>query len=168
MTLLIIPSILILALLFTRLLHPLSMGLTLLLQTVMISLSAGMTTYSFWFSYILFLIFLGGMLVLFIYVASLASNEVFSFSLLTFMLYLSMFFLLTIMCFILDPLLTSHSLNLPPSSINNNTSTPIIVSWIYSMNSMYFTLFIILYLLLTLIVVVKITSIFKGPLRLSM
>nr|YP_009045922.1 NADH dehydrogenase subunit 6 [Myomenippe fornasinii]CDR98405.1 NADH dehydrogenase subunit 6 [Myomenippe fornasinii] len=165
MTLLIIPSILILSLLFTRLIHPLSMGLTLLTQTVMISLSSGMTTYSFWFSYILFLIFLGGMLVLFIYVASLASNETFSFSLLTFSFYFSLFFLLTMMCLFTDPVLTPHSSDISPSSYFTSSSTPFIVSWIYS--NMYFTLFIVLYLLLTLIVVVKITSIFKGPLRLS-
>nr|YP_214832.1 NADH dehydrogenase subunit 6 [Pseudocarcinus gigas]AAT52160.1 NADH dehydrogenase subunit 6 [Pseudocarcinus gigas] len=167
MILLIIPIVLILSFLFTRLTHPLSMGLTLLIQTIMISLSTGMSTHSFWFSYILFLIFLGGMLVLFIYVASLASNEFFVFSLMTFTFYLFSFFFLTMICLLLDPILTPHLSLLPTSSINTFTSTPFITSWIYSNTSMYFTLFIILYLLLTLIVVVKITNLFKGPLRLS-
>nr|YP_003359520.1 NADH dehydrogenase subunit 6 [Gandalfus yunohana]ACC62354.1 NADH dehydrogenase subunit 6 [Gandalfus yunohana] len=167
MTLLTIPIILILSFLFSRLSHPLSMGLTLLLQTTMISLSVGISTYSFWFSYILFMIFLGGMLVLFIYVASLASNEFFSFSLSTFMFYFLTLLIFTIMCFYLDPILVSNYSSLPSSSLCLQMSTIKIVSWIYSNTMMSFTLFIVMYLLLTLIVVVKITNLFKGPLRLS-
>nr|YP_007474236.1 NADH dehydrogenase subunit 6 [Austinograea rodriguezensis]AEX32626.1 NADH dehydrogenase subunit 6 [Austinograea rodriguezensis] len=167
MTLLTIPIILILSFLFSRLSHPLSMGLTLLLQTVMISLSVGISTYSFWFSYILFMIFLGGMLVLFIYVASLASNEFFVFSSLTFALYSIIFLVLTFTFIFLDPILISNFSCLPPSSLYSQLSTVTITSWIYSNTSMNFTLFIVIYLLLTLIVVVKITNLFKGPLRLS-
>ena len=50
------------------------MGLTLLIQTILVSIISGLITKTFWFSYILFLVFLGGILVLFIYVTSLASN----------------------------------------------------------------------------------------------
>nr|YP_009864988.1 NADH dehydrogenase subunit 6 [Daldorfia horrida]QKE42626.1 NADH dehydrogenase subunit 6 [Daldorfia horrida] len=166
MTLLTIPTILTLSFLFTRLTHPLSMGLTLLLQTIVISLSTGIHTYSFWFSYILFMIFLGGMLVLFIYVASLASNEFFSFSFLTFISYLLLSFSLTLTFLFMDPLLMIHPSSLPTSSYNISLSTPFIISWIYSNSSMYFTLFMVLYLLITLIVIVKIVNLFKGPLRL--
>merc|ERR1712221_33590 len=71
------PLITALSLFFTRLSHPLAIGLALLSQTILICLITGLSSSSFWFSYILFLIFLGGMLVLFIYVTSLASNEIF-------------------------------------------------------------------------------------------
>ena len=167
MTLLTIPIILTLSFLFTRLSHPLSLGVTLLLQTVFISLTAGISTHSFWFSYILFIIFLGGILVLFIYVASLASNEIFSFSLITFLAYTSTIFFLTIIFLFLDPLSTPNSSSLPISSINSLVSTPIVIRWIYNYSSIRFTLFIIRYLLLTLVVIVKIVNLFKGPLRLS-
>nr|YP_002808493.1 NADH dehydrogenase subunit 6 [Scylla tranquebarica]ACO07200.1 NADH dehydrogenase subunit 6 [Scylla tranquebarica] len=167
MNLLFIPLILILSLLFTRLLHPLSMGLTLLIQTILISLSAGLMTYTYWFSYILFMIFLGGMLVLFIYVTSLASNESFSFSYSSFFssIFLVLFFFPLFIFF--DPLINEIMTNLPISSLTFYSSNVFIISWIYSTNLMNFTLFIILYLLLTLIVVVKISNLFKGPLRLS-
>jgi NADH-ubiquinone oxidoreductase chain 6 len=56
------------------------MGLVLLIQTLIVALLTGVLASSFWFSYILFLVFLGGMLVLFIYVTRLASNEMFSIS----------------------------------------------------------------------------------------
>nr|YP_010593362.1 NADH dehydrogenase subunit 6 [Chionoecetes opilio x Chionoecetes japonicus]QJS52753.1 NADH dehydrogenase subunit 6 [Chionoecetes opilio]UWV18219.1 NADH dehydrogenase subunit 6 [Chionoecetes opilio x Chionoecetes japonicus]WAI96442.1 NADH dehydrogenase subunit 6 [Chionoecetes opilio x Chionoecetes japonicus] len=166
MTLLIIPTILMLALLFTRLTHPLSLGLTLLIQTVSISLNTGLSLYSFWFSYILFMIFLGGMLVLFIYVASLASNESFSFSFFYMFTSLLILLLIFLMCLFMDPILMVDFSSLPTASIDVKLSTPLITSWIYSNSNMMFTLFIILYLLLTLVVVVKITNLFKGPLRL--
>nr|QGT77371.1 NADH dehydrogenase subunit 6 [Parapotamon spinescens] len=164
MTMYVIPLIIISSIMFTRVTHPLAMGLNLLIQTIIISLSAGLTTYSFWFSYTLFLIFLGGMLVLFIYVASLASNEFFHFSPIP--LYF-IFFMIFICCFmLLDPILISSFSNLPNASIKFYSSTSHITSWIFNIPSMYFTLFIISYLLLTLLVVVKIINLFKGPLRL--
>nr|YP_009525762.1 NADH dehydrogenase subunit 6 [Thalamita sima]AXS67536.1 NADH dehydrogenase subunit 6 [Thalamita sima]UEK25869.1 NADH dehydrogenase subunit 6 [Charybdis granulata] len=167
MTLLFIPSILILSFLFTRLTHPLSMGLTLLIQTILISVTTGLSTHSYWFSYILFMIFLGGMLVLFIYVTSLASNEsfLFSYSILSISLGLLVLFLPLTM--IWDSLMNGFMTQMPMSSLDMESSNIFIISWIYSINLMNFTLFIILYLLLTLIVVVKIANLFKGPLRLS-
>nr|YP_009512617.1 NADH dehydrogenase subunit 6 [Gordonella aff. paravillosa ZS-2018]AXJ93182.1 NADH dehydrogenase subunit 6 [Gordonella aff. paravillosa ZS-2018] len=162
------PIIIVSSFIFTRLLHPLAMGLSLLIQTLMICVTAGLSSNSFWFSYILFLIFLGGMLVLFIYVASLASNEAFSFS-----STLSLLMLLTIMfslsLLLIDPLLMNFSSSISQSSINSNiySSTPALISIIYNNTTMNLTLFIVMYLLLTLIVVVKITNTFFGPLRLS-
>lgn len=167
MTLLIIPVILILSFLFTRVSHPLSIGLVLLIQTVLISLSAGTFTHSYWFSYVLFLIFLGGILVLFIYVASLASNEIFLFSFPVFLIYFFLFLTITFLIIYLDPLITSYFSLASPSSIELSLSTPQFTMWLYSQNSINFTLFIISYLLLTLVVVIKIINLFKGPLRLS-
>nr|QEJ81989.1 NADH dehydrogenase subunit 6 [Tubuca paradussumieri] len=165
MLLLTLPLLLSFSILFTQLSHPLAMGLVLLIQTLFISISLGLSSFSFWFSYILFLIFLGGMLVLFIYVASIASNEVFipSASYLIFFI-LAAFFSLTLL--FIDPLMTPSSSSLPWSSSSISTSTPAIISWIYNTPSMNFTIFIICYLLLMLIIVVKIINLFKGPLRL--
>ena len=167
MTLFFIPAILVLSLLFTRLVHPLSMGLTLLIQTIFISLAAGLSTYSYWFSYILFIIFLGGILVLFIYVTSLAANERFSFSYSTLTISLILLIIILPLNLFWDFLFNSSITQLPLSSLAIEHSNVFIISWIYRINLINFTLFIILYLLLTLIVVVKITNLFKGPLRLS-
>nr|AEX32639.1 NADH dehydrogenase subunit 6 [Alvinocaris longirostris]WQG15276.1 NADH dehydrogenase subunit 6 [Alvinocaris longirostris] len=154
---------------FTRMLHPLAMGTTLLLQTVMICVTAGLSTSSMWFSYILFLIFLGAMLVLFIYVASLASNEAFSISA-TLTIIVSLMFFLSSMLWLFDPLVPLLKTCIESSFLETSQflfSTQSTLSMIYNPSSMNLTLFIILYLLLTLIVVVKITSTFFGPLRLS-
>lgn len=83
--------------------HPLAIGLALLMQTLFIALSTGLVAPSFWFSYILFLVFLGGMLVLFIYVASLASNEIFRFSTKLFFILTSLLGLAAVIIILLDP-----------------------------------------------------------------
>nr|YP_010384314.1 NADH dehydrogenase subunit 6 [Hemisquilla californiensis]UGW52178.1 NADH dehydrogenase subunit 6 [Hemisquilla californiensis] len=155
------------SLIFISLAHPLAMGMMLLLQTLLICATTALMNFYVWFSYILFLIFLGGMLVLFIYVTSLASNEMFQFSFktLTFffiMLMLGMLLLLT------DPLMMDFKMG--SSDMYYNLGDPhnnqmVLISNIYSSNTMMTTLFMILYLLLTLIVVVKITYTFLGPLR---
>nr|ALA08467.1 NADH dehydrogenase subunit 6 [Dynomene pilumnoides] len=165
-----IPTIILTSLLFTQLSHPLSMGLMLLFQTILVCLLSGLTSNSFWFSYILFLIFLGGMLVLFIYVASIASNENFKFSMLTFFLVIMLISFMSLILLMIDPLSSPNLISIPPSSIFTpyELSYPNLINWLYSPPSMMFTLFIILYLLLTLFVVVKVTNLFMGPMRLSL
>nr|AVN68285.1 NADH dehydrogenase subunit 6 [Rhyparobia grandis] len=150
------------SIIFTQMNHPLAMGLTLLIQTMMIVLITGMMSQSFWFSYILFLIFLGGMLVLFIYVTSLASNEMFTLST-----------HLTIMMIMLTPLLIYtfnefYSMKSQESLmfnfiLNSQLNLPLIK--LYNLPTNIITIILASYLFLTLIAVVKITNIFMGPLR---
>nr|AAX38562.1 NADH dehydrogenase subunit 6 [Pseudosquilla ciliata] len=158
-----------LELIFLNLTHPLAMGMMLLMQTLVICAITALMNYYVWFSYILFLIFLGGMLVLFIYITSLASNEMFQFSFKMILLFASIVTFSTFLMLIMDPLLldfkmASADMYTYMSSPYNNQM--VLISNIYSSNTMKTTLFMILYLLLTLIVVVKITYTFLGPLRL--
>nr|YP_002327430.1 NADH dehydrogenase subunit 6 [Eriocheir hepuensis]ACJ44959.1 NADH dehydrogenase subunit 6 [Eriocheir hepuensis] len=165
--LLTIPLLIISSFFFMQLSHPLAMGLMLFIQTVLISITIGISNFSFWFSYSLFLVFLGGMLVLFIYIASLASNESFSFSWITFFCSMILTGLIIFIVLFLDPILISpNSSSLSASSLKYFVSTPFIINWVYNTPSMMFTIFIVSYLLLMLIVVVKIINLFKGPLRL--
>lgn len=142
----------------------------LLAQTTIICLTAGLIINSFWFSYILFLIFLGAILVLFIYVASLASNEPFSFSSSLYLALLATIGLMLIILLLLDPLCLNASIKIESSTYIDQyyyQLTPLLLTTIYNNTSIRLTLFIVLYLLLTLIAVVKITDTFFGPLRLS-
>nr|YP_054554.1 NADH dehydrogenase subunit 6 [Squilla mantis]AAT69303.1 NADH dehydrogenase subunit 6 [Squilla mantis] len=155
------------SLVFINLSHPLAMGMMLLMQTLVICVITALMNFYVWFSYILFLIFLGGMLVLFIYITSLASNEMFQFS----FKMISFFVLMSgvsILLLFMDPLLLDFKMaSADMSSLMSNpyNSQMVLISNIYSTNTMMTTLFMILYLLLTLIVVVKITYTFLGPLR---
>nr|YP_010454753.1 NADH dehydrogenase subunit 6 [Notacanthurus lamellosus]QZZ23929.1 NADH dehydrogenase subunit 6 [Notacanthurus lamellosus] len=153
---------------FISMSHPLAMGLVLLLQTLFISLMTGLLAPSFWFSYILFLVFLGGMLVLFIYVTSLASNEMFSISSKT--LFGCLIFLILIFSI---SLINDPSVWVLPDSFNSSTQATMFSSYdlhtlltkLYSSPTHFLTLLLVSYLFLTLIAVVTITQIFEGPLR---
>nr|QNE85541.1 NADH dehydrogenase subunit 6 [Rivellia syngenesiae] len=160
---------LIMSTIFIQMNHPLAMGLMLLIQTLLICLLTGFITKTFWFSYILFLIFLGGMLVLFIYVTSLASNEMFSLSMkMTFMSMIMFFFLMT-MTIILNKLNMSYYLNNEMKLMNlfNTyiTENSLTLNNLYNLPMNYITILLMNYLLVTLIAVVKITNLFYGPLR---
>nr|YP_009544261.1 NADH dehydrogenase subunit 6 [Simulium maculatum]AYO45669.1 NADH dehydrogenase subunit 6 [Simulium maculatum] len=150
--------------------HPLAMGFMLLTQTLLISIVTGLLSKTFWFSYILFIVFLGGMLVLFIYVTSLASNEMFMMSmktaqLLIMTLFISIITLIVIDNFSFSPFLSLLDMNSfpdPNSFINENT---INLNKLYNYPTNFLTILLINYLFLTLIAVVKVTNIFYGPLR---
>nr|AMH84600.1 NADH dehydrogenase subunit 6 [Chrysomya megacephala] len=154
---------------FMNMKHPLAMGLTLLIQTTLVCLTSGLMTKSFWFSYILFLVFLGGMLVLFIYVTSLASNEMFTFSIKLLLISLSIFFVMIITLFFMDKNLLIQYQNLEVKSIYDMNSylmeNSLSLNKLYNYPTNLLTILLMNYLLITLIAVVKITKLFKGPLR---
>nr|AVN67357.1 NADH dehydrogenase subunit 6 [Byrsotria rothi] len=148
---------------FSLMSHPLAIGLIILIQTVVISMISGLLSQSFWFSYILFLIFLGGMLVLFIYVASLASNEMFSLDVKSILI--SIISAIVMYC-IIKTLSSTNFQNQETNTfmiLSNQSTLPLIK--LYNKPTNMITIMLALYLLLTLIVVVNITNIFKGPLR---
>nr|YP_015443.1 NADH dehydrogenase subunit 6 [Scutigera coleoptrata]CAE01479.1 NADH dehydrogenase subunit 6 [Scutigera coleoptrata] len=150
-----------LSVIFTFLSHPLSILIVIITQTLIMVILSGIFNISYWFSYILFLIFLGGMLVLFIYIASLASNEIFfKTSLINIVKLLLLPFFLSMVI-----LYSSKNLNfypLMPQSIDINLA----INKFY-LHNYPITLLVILYLLVTLFAVVKITKFNKGPLRSS-
>nr|ALO70610.1 NADH deshydrogenase subunit 6 [Staphylinidae sp. 2 EF-2015] len=141
--------------------HPMSMGLILLLQTLLISLMTGYLYVNFWFSYILFLIMVGGMLILFIYMTSIASNEKFKFSM-KLLLYSLMFILIFIMFMMfMDNLFLFNFMNIKSFSMNFFMT----LNKFFSYPNFLIFLMLIIYLLITMIMVVKIININKGPLR---
>nr|YP_009446011.1 NADH dehydrogenase subunit 6 [Episyrphus balteatus]ANW37021.1 NADH dehydrogenase subunit 6 [Episyrphus balteatus]UPX88756.1 NADH dehydrogenase subunit 6 [Episyrphus balteatus]UXF58135.1 NADH dehydrogenase subunit 6 [Episyrphus balteatus] len=162
--------ILMLAFMFLQMNHPLSMGMMLLIQTVMICCISGLMAKSFWFSYILFLIFVGGMLVLFIYVTSLASNEMFTLSMkMITLLFINLFILMIMMIFMDKMIIMFNSLNNEMTSISmlNNyiMENTLNLNKLYNYPTNMITILLINYLLITLIATVKITKLFYGPLR---
>nr|YP_010292360.1 NADH dehydrogenase subunit 6 [Heniocha dyops]ULO26098.1 NADH dehydrogenase subunit 6 [Heniocha dyops] len=155
------------------LMHPLSMGLMILIQTFLICLLSGMIIKTYWFSYILFLTFLGGLLVLFIYVSSIASNELFSFN-----FKMKLFLIMCLIFMICLLILFNHNLKW----INLNMNNPEMINYkeymnlflnnnkinlnkLYNKQTFMLTFLMIIYLFIALITMVKITNIFYGPLR---
>nr|YP_010037323.1 NADH dehydrogenase subunit 6 [Dacus trimacula]QQW48099.1 NADH dehydrogenase subunit 6 [Dacus trimacula]WCB98317.1 NADH dehydrogenase subunit 6 [Dacus trimacula] len=155
---------------FIQMNHPLAMGLMLLIQTLQICLLTGLMTKSFWFSYILFLIFLGGMLVLFIYVTSLASNEMFSLSMKLTLICTSIMLMLMLISLLMDKTTMSYFLTTLETQnyFNHDLFMPentLSLYKLYNFPTNLITIMLMNYLLITLIAVVKITNLFYGPLR---
>nr|ARH54829.1 NADH dehydrogenase subunit 6 [Trigonopterus sp. 6 AH-2016] len=153
------------SILFMTLNHPLSLGGLLLTQTILMALMTGFFFLNFWFSYILFLVMIGGMLVMFIYMTSIASNEKFK------MPKKSMIFVFTStpiiipMLFLTDnffPLQLSlfSSMNLFNSQIKN-----LCMNKYFNYPGMLMLICLMIYLLITLIAIVKITDKTSGTLR---
>nr|BBB55930.1 NADH dehydrogenase subunit 6 [Oncomelania hupensis robertsoni] len=64
-------------LMFPLMAQPLSLGLSIMVSTLFLCMSSAMLISS-WYAYILFLIYVGGLLVMFAYVAALSPNTLFS------------------------------------------------------------------------------------------
>nr|YP_009334167.1 NADH dehydrogenase subunit 6 [Dacus longicornis]APL97153.1 NADH dehydrogenase subunit 6 [Dacus longicornis] len=169
MQLMLYASTLISSIVFIQMNHPLAMGLMLLIQTLHICLLTGLMAKTFWYSYVLFLIFLGGMLVLFIYVTSLASNEMFSLSMKLTIMSITLMIGLSLLFIFMDKLFTSSFLmNMemqPYPTWNMLPENTLQLHKLYNFPTNMITIMLMNYLLITLIAVVKITNLFYGPLR---
>nr|YP_010222521.1 NADH dehydrogenase subunit 6 [Calacta lugubris]UCC45932.1 NADH dehydrogenase subunit 6 [Calacta lugubris] len=134
--------------------HPLSMGITLILQTLMISMLCGTALKSFLFSYIIMIIMMSGALVLFIYMASVASNEKFQTSI-----------KMLIVSIIIMTITYQHKAY---NYMEWNTPKDIktLIKMFNTMSS-FTTMMMIMYLMFTMIVVSGIASNKEGPLRMK-
>nr|YP_009346078.1 NADH dehydrogenase subunit 6 [Ogadenus brumpti]AMX74050.1 NADH dehydrogenase subunit 6 [Ogadenus brumpti]AMX74063.1 NADH dehydrogenase subunit 6 [Ogadenus brumpti] len=139
---------LIISVLFIMATHPFSMLITLVMMTMLIASFIYMCMKSLWFSFILILLILGGMLVLFVYITSLAPNKKFKIK------KWFIFFLFPIF------LLEQKQPSFFPISAKN------IFQFNFNHNS-FLLIFITIYLLMTLLAVMKMINSSLAPLRLS-
>nr|YP_010183919.1 NADH dehydrogenase subunit 6 [Lispe assimilis]QVG62683.1 NADH dehydrogenase subunit 6 [Lispe assimilis] len=154
--------------------NPLSMGLTMLIQTLLISLIISFTNTSSWFSYILFLTFLGGLLILFIYTASFSSNETFNFNFkeISMFMMMNLFFLIISMYLMTKyPNLLSNLMNLEMNQISKQTiflmENSKLMIQLYKYQSLMLTMMMILFLLISMTIINKISNPFFGTFRIK-
>nr|YP_009045413.1 NADH dehydrogenase subunit 6 [Athyma asura]AHA03764.1 NADH dehydrogenase subunit 6 [Athyma asura] len=151
--------------------HPLAMGLLILIQTLLTCLISGMLINTYWFSYILFLVFLGGLLVLFIYVSSVASNELFKIHFMSKFSFIYVFIIMIFSILIKNNLIwmnfffNDEMINFFNSILFFNNEYNFNLSKLYNKQNYFLMMMLIIYLFITLIAIVKITNIFFGPLR---
>nr|YP_009515488.1 NADH dehydrogenase subunit 6 [Trinorchestia longiramus]AYB71599.1 NADH dehydrogenase subunit 6 [Trinorchestia longiramus] len=147
-----------LSLLFIHLTSPLSMGLTVILLTVPIALMMTIIINTSWFSLLLTMIFLTAMMIIFVYISSLAANEL-SFSSNELLLIPALFMLM---------MFYSHFMENTPLNSFAQTLSPNQFEMTYKMYTydlFVMTSFLMVYLLVALIVVVKNSSMKKTPFR---
>jgi NADH-ubiquinone oxidoreductase chain 6 len=137
--------------------HPVLLMTLILSQAVLICLIAWLKLKISWFSYILFLVFLGGLMVLFIYIVRLASNEKIN---------TSIFSNKIIILFALGLILFIGWIQLNSSNLRHlrEKSSNIIFN-IYSVPIRITTIIVIVYLLFTLTVVVRVASKYRAPIK---
>lgn len=122
---------------------------------------------SFWYIYILILVYVGGILVLFIYVTSIFPNNKFFFTqkivLIGFVIIICKFFALII-------LNNFYGINLIINEFIINFSKEFPIMNIFSIKIFHFKtnlilIFLVIYLFYCILVVIKITIYINGPLR---
>nr|AML26156.1 NADH dehydrogenase subunit 6 [Scolytinae sp. BMNH 1274282] len=146
--------------------HPLAMGGILLIQTMIMSMMSGMLFTNFWFSYILFLIMVGGMLVMFMYMTSIASNEKFLLPSPCKMLITTIIMMTSITTILLmDKTLISYMSQTSMHKMSMNMMFMNSLTKFFNSPNMIMSIMLMSYMLLTLIAIVKITDKKMGPLR---
>nr|YP_009720756.1 NADH dehydrogenase subunit 6 [Athalia icar]QGL07074.2 NADH dehydrogenase subunit 6 [Athalia icar] len=146
---------------------PFLMIFFLISQTLLITLTITMLNSTSWFSYILFLIFIGGLLILFIYINSLIPNQKISMNL----KFNQMSFLIILTIIIILLINYTPEMNNMETTIFLNTELSLnskiqsMMLKLYNKPTNYMMFLLINYLLLTLMIVVKIININKGPIR---
>nr|YP_010953257.1 NADH dehydrogenase subunit 6 [Aoteapsyche colonica]WMQ76512.1 NADH dehydrogenase subunit 6 [Aoteapsyche colonica] len=146
--------------------NPLNMGLVILFQTLTMCFLMNFNLNFYWLSYILYLIMLGGILILFMYMCSIASNKIIQFN-------INLFIYMTLFMLMMYTILTKIKwFNLNNNQINNwfffHSNEITSMSKIYSNFSCKITLMLIIYLFILLLMVTMFTNSNKGPLRVMM
>nr|YP_010500030.1 NADH dehydrogenase subunit 6 [Adiscus speciosus]UWV18194.1 NADH dehydrogenase subunit 6 [Adiscus speciosus] len=161
----ILSSMIIMAMTSCLMKHPLSLGINLLAQTILTAMITGFLTMNFWFSYIIFLIMIGGMLIMFTYMTSIASNEKFKFSIKTLNFTVILLFTSMMLSWLMDNFLVSLKLKMKETLLTQETHQFMSLSKFinYPHNMVYMLL--VIYLLITLIAIVKISNKQTGALR---
>nr|BAN70247.1 NADH dehydrogenase subunit 6 [Chrysomallon squamiferum] len=148
-------------LVFPIMMHPLSLGLCILLCSLSSCMLIGTLSYS-WFGFVFFLIFVGGLLVMFAYVAALSPNVYFSGNnlFIYFVVLWAVLFFMYYSIFFLDFGILLDDLSAGFSFFNYSAGEKLVVP---SHISIMVGLGIVL--LLNLLAVVKICYYQRGPLR---
>ena len=133
------------------LIHPISLGIVLIFYSLIIGIMSIIFSTP-WFFYLLVLVFLGGVIILIIYISTLAANE--KFIIPKFNRYL---------IFILIFFMPRFFINCYNYTIKSSFNSRIVIN-LYEYLNRSTLLFLIFYLLITIICVVKLVKFERGPL----
>nr|UCC42865.1 NADH dehydrogenase subunit 6 [Geisha distinctissima] len=143
--------------------HPMSMGSMLMAQTIFISMIMAKLTNSSWYAYILFITTVGGLMIMFMYMSSIASNE--KFKPINMKMTLMMMVIMMIMQMNKDtPMLITQNMEMNKMMMNQMEEMKS-TSKFFNMNKMNTTMMMMVMLLITMISVTNISSSFEGPLK---
>nr|YP_009228440.1 NADH dehydrogenase subunit 6 [Idioscopus nitidulus]AKU47327.1 NADH dehydrogenase subunit 6 [Idioscopus nitidulus] len=137
---------------------PMSMGMLLMLQTMLMTVLMNKMLSTSWMPMITFLMMIGGLLILFIYMSSLASNEKFKMNKKTLTLIL-------ITMIITEEFMQDTPIYESQKMIYSEQIEQMSLMKLFNKKSFLVTMIMVMYLLLTMIVVTKMVKHYEGPLR---
>uniref|UniRef100_A0AB38ZHA5 NADH dehydrogenase subunit 6 n=1 Tax=Ledropsis sp. 1 XYW-2023a TaxID=3078463 RepID=A0AB38ZHA5_9HEMI len=139
--------------------NPMSMGLLLMFYSFFVSFLIGSIMLTSWFCIIIMLMMIGGLLVIFMYISSISSNEKFKVS-------LNLFFVLMFIIFPFEEFLFEfHSFDYINMLNDLDLYESFFLVSFYNKSCFCLTAFMVFYLIFTMIVVSSVVKHFKGPLR---
>lgn len=144
---------------FIKTKNPLIIGLILICQTIVITLILGKINITFWISFIIFLVFIGGILILFIYVISLLNNNNIKF--INFK-YIILYIIILILIYNYN-YNNNNEIIIFKNIIHFNNENSLNLIKIYNIPNIIINFLIIIYLFIIIIVTSKITNMNKGP-----
>nr|YP_665522.1 NADH dehydrogenase subunit 6 [Campodea fragilis]ABF49572.1 NADH dehydrogenase subunit 6 [Campodea fragilis] len=145
--------------------NPTPIIISIILQTILIAILLSIKMFSIWLPVILLLIMIGGMMILFMYMTSMIPNKHHSIKInimilpainLTIITLFIMNFLFPSTNFKSESMMTNKFFNLENFNMMTN---------LFSNNTYQITIFMAIYLLLTMIIIIKITNPWQGPLQ---
>nr|AXS67643.1 NADH dehydrogenase subunit 6 [Cicadellidae gen. sp. 1 JCX-2018] len=136
---------------------PMSLGSMLFMQTLVMTILMNKMMVSAWMPMMMFLMMIGGLLVLFMYMSSIASNEKFKMNLLTFTIVI-----ITMMIPMEEMMSEIHPLEMQMKSMSMEK---IMLKKMTMNKMMYIMMMMLMYLILTMVMVTKLVKHHKGPLR---
>nr|QDI93346.1 NADH dehydrogenase subunit 6 [Quercophylus gonoporospinus] len=146
--------------------HPMSMGLILITQTVTVSIISGLMMKTFWLSYVLVITMLSGMLVLFIYMSSVASNEKFKNKIKLWMLFLIMLMMSMLFLFLNKKMIIKNNY-FSMEMMSTKNMEILQLNKMFNSKNMMITIMLVLYLFMTMIASTHLVNISEGPMRLK-
>nr|AEO18324.1 NADH dehydrogenase subunit 6 [Ricania marginalis] len=155
--------IIVISVITTTMKHPISMGSMLMIQTILVSNKIFKKSNMSWFAYILFITIIGGMMIMFMYMSSIASNEKFSVT----MKQLMLMTIITAMTMIMMSESSMEQFNkiLEKKELMIQKEETMYSIKFFNLNKMNLTIITMIILLLTMIIVTNIASTFEGPLK---
>nr|AMW67914.1 NADH dehydrogenase subunit 6 [Coniopteryx sp. YW-2016] len=145
---------------------PPSMGLILMIQIIVLSLILSTMTFNYWFSFILFIVMIGGLMVLFIYMTSMIPNSIHKINWTIILYTMILFFSISMTSYLMN-----FNLLFNKNSLESISSLLLFKNNYFYLNKMYnfplnyLLLLSIIYLLLTLIIAAKLVKSSYGSIR---
>jgi len=142
-----------------NLIHPISLGIILFIQTIITCSITRLLLSSCWISSTIFLVIIGGLIILFIYITSICSNKKFLFKKLNLTQIVILIFI-TLIIFIYQ-----HPISITIETFNLKDLPNLEFLKLFLPINILSSNFMFIYILIILIIIISILPLTKGPLR---